>query len=96
MGFIDSNLVGKLLAGNHQVRIVRNFTTGDREFLLRHLSNSSREIFDADLSDVGVCKSVVTGCEAIFHLAANADVRHGWDQSLLDKPVLDMSRWSWL
>lgn len=86
-GFIDSNLVGALLAGNHQVRRLHNFITGKREFLLQHLSNSSLEIFDADLSDVGVCKSVVTGGEAIFRLAVNADFRHGWDHSLLAEVI---------
>jgi UDP-glucose 4-epimerase len=83
-GFIGSNLVDALLADNHQVRVVDNFTTGKREFLSQHFSNSSLEIIEADLSDVELCKNVVNGCDAVFHLAANADVRHGWDHPLLD------------
>jgi len=83
-GFIGSNLVDALLAGDRQVRVVDNLSTGKREFLLKHLSSSSLEMVDADLSDAGVCQSAVTGCDAVFHLAANADVRHGWDHPLLD------------
>jgi UDP-glucose 4-epimerase len=83
-GFIGSNLVDALLAGNHRVRVIDNFSTGKREFLSQHNSNSSLEIIEADLSDEGVCKNAVTGCDAVFHLAANADVRHGWDHPLLD------------
>ena len=83
-GFIGSNLVDALLASNHQVRVVDNFVTGKKEFLSQHQSNSSLEIVDADLSDVELCKNVVNGCDAVFHLAANADVRHGWDHPLLD------------
>jgi len=83
-GFIGSNLVDALLAENHRVRVVDNFTTGKKEFLSHNLSNASLEIVNADLSDVEVCKNAVTGCDAVFHLAANADVRHGWDHPLLD------------
>ena len=83
-GFIGSNLVDALLAENHRVRVVDNFSTGKKEFLSHNLSNSSLEIVTADLSDVEVCKNAVAGCDAVFHLAANADVRHGWNHPLLD------------
>ena len=83
-GFIGSNLVDALLASNHRVRVVDNFSTGKREFLSHHISNSSLEVLKADLSDEGICKNAVAGCDAVFHLAANADVRHGWDHPLFD------------
>ena len=83
-GFIGSNLVDALLVGDHQVRVVDNFSTGKREFLSKQLSSSSLEMVNADLTDPEVCQNVVNGCDAVFHLAANADVRHGWDHPLLD------------
>ena len=83
-GFIGSNLVDALLKSGYRVRIVDNFTTGKREFLSQHFTNAALEIVDADLSEVSVCRNVVSGVDSVFHLAANADVRHGWDHPLLD------------
>jgi len=83
-GFIGSNLVDALLAEKYRVRVVDNFSTGRKEFLSHNVSKPSLEIINADLLDVDVCKSAVVGCDAVFHLAANADVRHGWDHPLLD------------
>ena len=83
-GFIGSNLVDALLAGSHRVRVIDNFSKGKKEFLSQNLSNPSLEIVNADLLEVEVCKKAVAGCDAVFHLAANADVRHGWDHPLVD------------
>jgi UDP-glucose 4-epimerase len=81
-GFIGSNLVDHLLASGERVRVVDNFSTGRRPFLPEE--NSNLEIVAADLTDPQTCDSAVKGCSAVFHLAANADVRHGWKQPMRD------------
>ena len=64
--------------------MVDNFSTGKREFLSQNLSNSSLGIVNANLADVEICKDAVARCDAVFHLEANPDVRHGWNHPLLN------------
>lgn len=76
-GFIGSNLADRLLKDGHRVRGLDNFSTGRREFLKHALSCSSFELWEGDLLDQARLEEALSGIDMVFHLAANADVRHG-------------------
>src|SRR5690349_15472495 len=79
-GFVGSNLVDALLAEGHHVVSVDNLTTG----FDRHLDDARRSVeFEAVTCDLFLeperLVDVFAGADAVAHLAANADVRFGWD-----------------
>ena len=83
-GFIGSNLVDALISAGHDVRIADNFSTGFQEFVEHNKSSAALEIVKTDLVDEQACSQVLAGCDVVYHLAANADVRFGWQQPLRD------------
>lgn len=83
-GFIGSNLVDALISAGHDVRIADNFSTGFREFIEHSNGADALEIIETDLVDEQACSQVLAGCDVVYHLAANADVRFGWQQPLRD------------
>lgn len=76
-GFIGSNLTDRLLSLGNEVVVYDNFSTGRKEFLGDALKNENFTLMEGDLLDLDILKSAVKGCDFIFHLAANADVRMG-------------------
>jgi UDP-glucose 4-epimerase len=82
-GFIGSNLVDRLLADGHAVTVFDNFSTGRREFLEDARRRAVR-IVVGDLLDPPALVSAAEGHDLVFHLAANADVRHGIDHPRRD------------
>lgn len=76
-GFIGSTLVDRLLAAGHTVVAYDNFSTGQRAFLNTALQHSNFHLIEADVLDPASMASAVEGCDVVFHLAANADVRFG-------------------
>ena len=83
-GFIGSHLVDRLLANGHHVTGIDNFSTGQRRFLDDALAQSHFRLIEIDLLDIDALKQAFTGGEAVFHLAANADVRFGTDHPRKD------------
>jgi len=83
-GFIGSNLVDALISAGHNVRIADNFSTGFHEFVEHNKISAALEIVKTDLVDEQACSQVLAGCDVVYHLAANADVRFGWQQPLRD------------
>jgi UDP-glucose 4-epimerase len=79
-GFIGSNLVDSLLARGDDVVGIDNFSTGQREFLAGALEHRNFQLEERDLA-IGAEPLIpaVSGADAVVHLAANADVRFGWD-----------------
>jgi len=76
-GFIGSNLVDRLLAGGKQVVGWDNFSTGQHEFLQSAVANPHFKLIEGDCLDLPALIRAMTGCDFVFHLAANADVRFG-------------------
>jgi UDP-glucose 4-epimerase len=76
-GFIGSNLTDRLLSDGHEVLGIDNLSTGRLDFLEKALPYSSFELSRTDLLDLDSLKKLFAGADAIFHLAANADVRFG-------------------
>jgi UDP-glucose 4-epimerase len=78
-GFIGSNLVDSLLNQGVEVLGVDNFSTGRIEFLREALNNPNFTLVKEDLYFGEELSNAFVGMDAVFHLAANADVRFGPD-----------------
>ena len=78
-GFIGSTLVDHLLARNHLVVVYDNFSTGFHEFLTHARTTPGFTLIHGDLLDTDTLYEAMKGCDHVFHLAANADVRFGTD-----------------
>jgi UDP-glucose 4-epimerase len=76
-GFIGSNLVDRLLSGGHEVVGYDNFSTGFDAFLQNARTVPGFTLVRGDLLDADALGRAMAGCQLVFHLAANADVRFG-------------------
>ena len=76
-GFIGSNLVERLLKNGHEVIAFDNFSTGFKEFTKNAMEFSSYELIIGDILNFEKLAQSIDGCDFVFHLAANADVRYG-------------------
>jgi UDP-glucose 4-epimerase len=76
-GFIGSNLVDSFLNQGIEVLGIDNFSTGRIEFLREALNHPKFTLLKEDLYFGKDLSNVFVGVDAVFHLAANADVRFG-------------------
>jgi UDP-glucose 4-epimerase len=76
-GFIGSSLADRLGAQGIEVVILENFRTGRREFLSEALRRPGTRLLEGDVLDPAMLEQALPGCDWVFHLQANADVRHG-------------------
>ena len=67
-GFIGSHVVDRLLALGHQVRVVDNLSTGNRDNLAHVADRIDFQL--GDLCDPADAVRAVDGIEVIYHLAA--------------------------
>jgi UDP-glucose 4-epimerase len=86
-GFIGSNLADRLSAQGVEVVIVDDFRTGRREFVAEALRRPGVRLIEGDVLDRQVMHDAVVGCDWVFHLQANADVRFG-----LEDPQRDLQQ----
>jgi UDP-glucose 4-epimerase len=83
-GFIGSNLVDRLLSDGVAVVGWDNFSTGQERFLEGAIRNPKFTLVRGDNLDAASLASSMRGCDMVFHLAANADVRFGTDHPRKD------------
>jgi UDP-glucose 4-epimerase len=83
-GFIGSNLADRLIGLGIEVVIVDDFRTGRREFVADALSRPGVRLVEADVLERAALEEAFRGCDWVFHLQANADVRHGLEHPLQD------------
>lgn len=76
-GFIGSSLVDRLLGEGHSVIGVDNMSTGMPEFLAVARCNNRFRFVQGDLIDSGFLLEILVGVDAVYHFAANADIRGG-------------------
>jgi UDP-glucose 4-epimerase len=76
-GFVGSHLTERLLADGHVVVGYDNFSTGRESFLEAACKSEDFHLVRADLLDSAELMESMQGIDFVFHLAANADVRHG-------------------
>lgn len=83
-GFIGSSLARRLHADGVSVVVVDDFRTGRREFLSELRERPDFELVEGDVLDAAVLRRAFEGCDWVFHLQANADVRFGFDRPTVD------------
>ena len=78
-GFIGSTLVDRLLADGRSVVGWDNLSTGQERFLADAIKHKAFRLVRGDNLDLPALTKAMAGCDFVFHLAANADVRFGTD-----------------
>jgi UDP-glucose 4-epimerase len=86
-GFIGSNLVDRLLKAETEVVGWDNLSTGQEEFLRDARKSKQFRFVRGDNLDLPALTVAMAGCDFVFHIAANADVRFG-----LDHPEKDLQQ----
>jgi len=71
-GFIGSHLVDRLAAEGHQIRVIDNLSSGRLENLAHR---RDVEVIIGDLKNPQDAQKAVRGVDAVFHFAANPEVR---------------------
>lgn len=82
-GFVGSTLADRLLDLGVSVAVIDDFRTGHPEFIAEALARGA-ELFEGDVLDASLLRRAIHGCDAVFHLQANADVRHGLEHPRRD------------
>jgi UDP-glucose 4-epimerase len=86
-GFIGSNLADQLLAEGLEVVAWDNFSTGQEAFLEKARAHPKYTLIRGDNLDLAALTKAMEGCDFVYHLAANADVRFG-----LNHPERDLQQ----
>jgi len=101
-GFIGSHLVASLLeeAGIERVVIFDNFSSGQLSYIKETAGDPRVEVVKGDLKELSAVTSAMSGCDIVFHLAANPDIAKAvtqpdidfWEGTYLTQNVLDAMR----
>ena len=83
-GFIGSNLVDRLLADNETVVGYDNLSTGMPKFIRSASRHRNFTFVHGDLLDARNLTEAMRGASRVMHLAANADVRFGFEHPRKD------------
>jgi UDP-glucose 4-epimerase len=83
-GFIGSNLADRLLGQGVEVAIVDDFRSGRAEFVAGALTRPGARLIEGDVLDAATLDDALQGCDWVFHLQANADVRRGLEHPRRD------------
>jgi UDP-glucose 4-epimerase len=83
-GFIGSTLVDRLLADGVSVVGWDNMSTGQERFLASAGASGRFSFVRGDNLDLPALSKAMEGCDFVFHLAANADVRFGTEHTRRD------------
>ena len=83
-GFIGSNLVELLVSKGYDVTVLDNLSTTEGDRFIRHLIDDGKIKFVK--GDIAKAKDLKAfeGNDMIVHLAANSDVRHGFENPEVD------------
>jgi UDP-glucose 4-epimerase len=93
-GFIGSHIVDRLVQDGAAVTIYDNFSTGQEEFIRHHADSVMVRVVHADVRDVERLKQEMMGCDCVFHLQANADVRGGIHRTHIDLEQNTILTWN--
>jgi len=83
-GFIGSNLVDRLLAAGLTVTGWDNLSTGQLRFLEGARAHPRFRLLQGDNLDLPALTAAMAGTDFVFHLAANADIKDGWNHPRKD------------
>ncbi len=74
-GFIGSHLVDFLMKSGETVHVLDNLSAGNLDNLSMCLSSPGLRVFQGDVLDKEIVFKALEGCDTVFHLAANPEVR---------------------
>jgi UDP-glucose 4-epimerase len=83
-GFIGSRLVNDMMNRGCEIVVLDNLSAGKLENLQPWLGNSRFKFLKMDMLDLDTTKNALEGCDIVFHLAANPDVRIGASDTKID------------
>jgi UDP-glucose 4-epimerase len=85
-GFIGSELAAKLLSSGNSVTVFDSLYTGKMENLLACTGSGGFTFIKGDMRNLDEVKNALKGkdFDSIYHLAANADIRGGMENTKLD------------
>lgn len=83
-GFIGSHLTDRLLKMGYQVIGIDNFSTGLKEFIADAVTSDNFIFYERDITEFNTISKLFEGVQAVFHFAANADVRYGINNTYKD------------
>src|SRR5262245_22805867 len=83
-GFIGSSLADHLLRQGRSVVGFDNFSTGQEAFVAEARKHPEYRLVQGDLLRPDTLAAAMAGCDTVFHLAANADVRFGLEHPRKD------------
>lgn len=84
-GFIGSNIVRRLLADGHSIRVLDNFSSGKRENLEE--IQSQIELIEGDIRDYWTVTKAVKGIDCVLHQAALPSVPRSVENPLTSNAV---------
>jgi len=76
-GFIGSHLVDALMGHGNDVVVLDNLSSGSLRNIARWLGHPNFKFIKGDLLNTQEIVEALYGCQAVFHLAANPEVRVG-------------------
>ena len=77
-GFIGSHVVDALMISGARVRVIDNLSGGTLDNIKRWIGEDTFEFIKGDLLNDRDLRGAINGCEVIFHLAANPEVKLGF------------------
>ena len=83
-GFIGSNLADRLLADGATVTGWDNLSTGQERFLDGAKKHPKFRLIRGDNLDLPALAAAMKGADFVLHLAANADIKDGWQHPRKD------------
>lgn len=83
-GFIGSHIVDRLMERGDEVIVYDNMSSGIEDFISQHLENSKFKFVEADILNLKKLKEEMKGVDLVFHMAAHADVRGGFEDHKID------------
>jgi UDP-glucose 4-epimerase len=83
-GFIGSNLADSLIADGIETVVYDSFVTGREQFVEAVRASPLGTVVAGDVLDQELLETALDGCDVVFHLAANADVRRGLEDPSRD------------
>lgn len=84
-GFIGAHLVNRLLDTTEaDIVVYDNFSTGRRWPFGERINDQRLTIIESDVADLECLQAAMTGCDIVFHLAANSDIARAAEEPSVD------------
>jgi UDP-N-acetylglucosamine 4-epimerase len=86
-GFIGSHIVDRLINEGIKVRVLDNFSTGEKSNLAQHKNNQSFQLIEGDIRNFKLVKKAVEGVDAVVHEAALVSVTRSIEDPRLSNEI---------